>query len=187
MSPRCSGMSMRSRFLGRDRDDPPKNDPTWIREDARHHGGLLFYGPSERDRPIPRTASCLWNRVVDAAANDEIRVAIENPFAWPLPVWLASEQIDGVFILGDWLRLDRNVTKIKDGRGPIGPSVGDKKALGRWAERIYWNMLESGLRIPPLAGSGDDAQSTPVGYNRLYVADPLDEYDSKTTNSKHNA
>ncbi len=161
----------------RDRDDPPKNDPSWIREDARHHGGLLFYGPGDQTSDSAENKLPV-ERVIDAAASDEIRVAIENPFAWPLPVWLASEQIDGVFILGDWLRLDHNVTKIKDGRSPIGPSVGDKQALGRWAERIYWNMLEAGLRIPPLAGSGDDAQSTPVGYNRLYVADPLDEYEA---------
>ena len=161
---------------GRDRDDPPKNDPSWIREDARHDGGLLFYGPSgeptdtmEKGLPV--------ERVIEAGASEEIRVAIENPFAWPLPVWLATEQIDGIFILGDWLRLDRSVTKIKDGRGPTGPSVGDQQVVGRWAERIYWNMLESGLRIPPLAGSGDDAPSTPVGYNRLYVADPLPEYE----------
>ena len=27
-------------------------------------------------------------------------MAIANPFAWPLPVWLASERIDGFFLLG---------------------------------------------------------------------------------------
>jgi hypothetical protein len=159
----------------RDRDDPPKNDPSWIGEDARHDGGLLFYGPPFADADDGKLPV---ERLVDAARNDQVRVAIENPFAWPLPVWLASGQIDGVFILGDWLRLDRKIMSVKDGRGPEGPSLGDEKGVGRWAERIYWNMLEAGLRIPPLAGSGDQGRTTPVGYNRLYVADPLDDYQS---------
>ena len=31
----------------------------------------------------------------------------------------------------------------------------DGRTLGRWAEKIYWNILEAGFRIPPLAGTGD--------------------------------
>jgi hypothetical protein len=85
-------------------------------------------------------------------------------------VWLASEQVDGVFILGDGLRLDRKVLTVGDGRAPSGPSIGDPRSVGRWAEQIYWQMLEAGLRIPPLAGCGDQGRTTPVGYNRLYVA-----------------
>jgi hypothetical protein len=99
------------------------------------------------------------------------RVAVENPFAWALPVWLASERIDGFFLLGDWLRLDRRQLSVRDGREPPGASLGDGKSVGRFAERIYWNLLEAGLRIPPLAGSGSDSGRSPVGYNRLYVAE----------------
>jgi hypothetical protein len=158
---------------GRDKDHPPENEPSWIAEDARHHGGLLFYGPPLHETDESRLPV---ERLVDAARDDEVRVAIENPFAWPLPVWLASGQIDGLFLLGDWLRLDRKVMKVSEGRSPEGPTMGDGRGVGRWAERIYWNLLEAGLRIPPLAGGGDQSGSTPVGYNRLYVADPLEDY-----------
>ena len=107
---------------------------------------------------------------------DEVKIAIENPFAWQVPVWLASGQVDGFFILGDWLRLDRKVLTIADGRGPQGVSLGGDQALGRWAEKIYWNLLDAGFRIPPLAGSGDRGRQTPVGYNRLYVGKPSQRY-----------
>jgi hypothetical protein len=50
--------------------------------------------------------------------------------------------------------------------------------VGRWAERIYRNVLEAGLHIPPLAGSGDDCGDTPVGYNRLYVSQSSTRNDS---------
>lgn len=98
------------------------------------------------------------------------QIAVENPFAWPLPVWLASERVDGIFVMSDWLRLDRQVKTVPQSRPPIGPSMGDGRTLGRWAERIYWHLLEAGFRMPPLAGTGDQCGKTPVGYNRLYVA-----------------
>lgn len=172
---------------GRDTSDPILHEPVWIREDPFAVDGLILYGmdkgnSDEADTPrnnikLPIEWLVASDRVEGA------RVAIENPFAWPLPVWLASERVDGIFILGDWLRLDRKVPSVRDGRGPQGATVSDGKVVGRWAERIYWNMLEAGLRIPPLAGSGDDSGKTPIGYNRLYVAalgqsaassDPLD-------------
>lgn len=160
---------------GRDRDDTIEHEPLWIGEELQHHSGLVFYGaiPLQTDQGQLPVESLVAATRED---EDEVRVAIENPFAWQLPVWLASGQIDGFFLLGDWLRLDRKVMKVPDGRGPEGPTLGDERTVGRWAERIYWNLLEAGLRIPPLAGSGDEGRTTPVGYNRLYVADPLEDY-----------
>ncbi|WP_372723925.1 hypothetical protein, partial [Novipirellula sp.] len=199
-------------IAGRDRDDPPANDPSWIREDAVHDRGLLFYGfPVELEEPVElektaelteanvpektagrpssklpvvaRLAAIPKNDPTDIEHKDanngggtDFRVAIENPFAWPLPVWLASQRVDGFFILGDWLRLDRKIINPADGREPDGPRTEHPTELGRWAERIYSNLLEAGFRIPPLAGSGSDAPTTPVGYNRLYVAAPLETY-----------
>ncbi|QDT11644.1 hypothetical protein [Stieleria marina] len=110
------------------------------------------------------------NVVAAKNASTETRVAIENPFAWPLPVWLASERVDGIFVIGDWLRLDRKVLSVKTGRKPPGGGLGGGQAVGRWAEEIYRHCLDAGLRLPPLAGGGTDSAKTPVGYNRLYVA-----------------
>ncbi len=46
-------------------------------------------------------------------------------------------------------------------RGPRGP--------GRLVENLYWQVLETGLRIPPSAGSAVGRSSSPLGYNRVYV------------------
>ena len=40
---------------------------------------------------------------------------------------------------------------------------------GRWSERIYYHLLNCGLRIPPTAGSGSGVAPNPLGYNRVYV------------------
>ena len=152
----------------RDRDDPILHEPTWIREDTVHHEGLVLYGQSTVD------ASRLPSELLAAADPDssEVRIAIENPFAWPLPVWLASGRVDGFFVLGDWLQLDRQFKSVGDGRGPDHDARNNPLAMGSWAYRIYTNMLEAGLRIPPLAGSGNMGTKTPIGYNRLYVTQP---------------
>lgn len=157
----------------RKQGDEISNDPAWVRSDVAHDRGLLFYGASDETE---NSTSLAVQRLLEVKQQPDTKVAIENPFAWPLPVWLASERVDGYFLLGDWVRLDRKVLKVRDGRAPEGPSLSDEQALGRYAEKIYWQMLETGLRIPPLAGTGDAAANTPVGYNRLYVADQLDDY-----------
>jgi len=179
---------------GRRDDDPPENDPSWINENVTHHGGLLFYAPRTQIQTAPDAAAATEpaiaenaefelpvERLVAWGARDEVRVAIENPFAWQVPVWLASGKVDGFFLLGDWLRLDRRVLSVSDGRRPNDLQIGGNQALGRSVEKIYWNLLDAGFKIPPLAGTGDQARQTPVGYNRLYVAKPERRYGNGPT------
>lgn len=116
-----------------------------------------------------------------AGIEETTRVAIENPFAWPVPVFLASDRIDGFFVLGDWLRLDKTLTQPDEGRATSQSSPRDPISLGREAEQIYWETLDAGFRLAPMAGTGDAAIDHPVGYNRLYVADPPNEYASHRT------
>jgi hypothetical protein len=162
---------------GRTEEDPIPGEPFWIREDAHHTGGLVVYGDVDESslhapNHSPGHSALPAEVLVQASRNDQLRIAIENPFAWPVPVWLASGQVDGIFVLGDWLRLDRTISRLPDSREIEGLNLGGGTALGRWAERIYWNLLDAGFRIAPLAGSGDQPGKSPVGYNRLYVALP---------------
>ncbi|MGB1708067.1 MAG: hypothetical protein ACPHF4_09605 [Rubripirellula sp.] len=176
-------------IAGRAADEPPENDPSWINETATHHGGLIFYrqeAVNVTDKQVEEgegsEASSVTipplpvERIVQLGQQDEVKIAIENPFAWQLPVWLASGQVDGFFLLGDWLRLDKQVLSVSDGRGPVGATTRGNQTIGRWAEKIYWNLLDAGFRIPPLAGTGDQGRQTPVGYNRLYVGKPPGDY-----------
>ena len=156
-------------IAGRSKEDTIQFHPSWARHDVRVQDGLAFYG---LDNPQSPTASDQLpiQRMLAVDSIESAKIAIENPFAWELPVWLASGRIDGIFLMGDWLRLDRQIKAPLDGRPAVGPSTGDARSLGRWAEKIYWNLLEAGFRLPPLSGTGDRCGKTPVGYNRLYVA-----------------
>lgn len=156
----------------RDRDDKIEHDPIWIRTDATHDRGLVYYGLQESTAEAVEDASHCFAALVAAGkteSNPDCRIAIENPFAWELPVWLASGKIDGMFVLGDWLRLDKQVLSVGNGRSIDSFSLGEPTQVGRYAERIYRHALDAGIALAPLAGGGDQSARTPIGYNRLYV------------------
>ena len=44
-----------------------------------------------------------------------------------------------------------------------------RKGNGYWSQEIYYQILNSGLRIPPTAGSASGVLPNPVGYNRVYA------------------
>jgi hypothetical protein len=160
--------------------DTIDDQPRWIRTDATVHDGLVIYNADASTESANDTAGkpLPVESLLIAASDPQCRIAIENPFAWPLPVWLATDRIDGVFVLGDWLRLDRKVVRVRDGRPVQNLIRGHEQAVGQWAETIYHQMLEAGLHVPPLAGSGDDCGKTPVGYNRVYAHQQSEQNES---------
>ncbi|WP_246112880.1 CehA/McbA family metallohydrolase domain-containing protein [Allorhodopirellula solitaria] len=184
-------------------EEPPLSDPLWIGNDVNALGGLAFYGsaatgpdalatgsesedPSETDSDLAalQLLARLASQRRDSSAHPLVqgKVAVENPFAWPLPVYLASDQVDGYFVLGDWLRLDRPITQTKSGRPYSTSNHRTAISLGREAEQIGWELLDAGFRMAPLAGSGDERGLHPVGYNRLYVAG--ESIDSSSSSSQ---
>lgn len=134
-------------------------------------GDLIHYsfGQSVRDASLMTDDFTLASLTHLVTKSDTDKIAIENPFAWALPIYLASQKIDGMFVLGDWLRLDAAVLKPTQGRPSPAEPPRDGRSLGREAEQVYWEMLSAGLTIAPLAGTGRQATEHPIGYNRLYV------------------
>lgn len=103
--------------------------------------------------------------------------------AWDLPILVATGRVDSVNLLNSQLRRDRVVPN---------PAVRpfDKKLYlpttgpAEYAEQIYFQLLNCGLKIAPSAGSGSGtgavlggnpgptAIANPIGYNRVYVQVP---------------
>ncbi|MCA9136392.1 MAG: hypothetical protein KDB00_06530 [Planctomycetales bacterium] len=156
----------------RDADEKIDFDPSWIRTDVLHDRGLVYYGLDQPTAEIVQASEHAISALVSAKSSPDspaCRIGIENPFAWELPVLLASGKVDGLFVLGDWLRLDKRVLSVRDGRMLPSFSLGEPTQLGRYAERIYRHALDAGINVVPLAGGGDQSAKTPIGYNRLYV------------------
>jgi len=91
------------------------------------------------------------------------------PFAWKLPLWVANGELDAVQIIHRHALADDVVDNEGDGRPRDKTFFPGKTGNGRWSETIYHHLLNCGLRIPPVAGSGSGANDNPVGTNRVYV------------------
>lgn len=136
--------------------------------DARPHSGLtLHHWTPGREVPEWVPSSKL---LVMAKEKPDTFAEIQRLWARDVPIWLASGKVDGVQLLSEHLTIEgpgaTRVTTPPDMdeamfKGPRGP--------GRMVEAIYWKLLETGLRIPPTAGSGFGRTPSPLGYNRVYA------------------
>ena len=146
--------------------------------DDRIGGPVRWFG-------LPSTASTLGDareplsaRVRRIAGSNEAstgaHIDVADAAAWDLPLLAATGRIDSIGLLSSQLRRDRVVPSAKvrpfDPKSHL-PTTG----TAEFAQEIYFQLLNCGLRIAPSAGSGSGAGSgpsavgNPVGYNRLYV------------------
>lgn len=96
-------------------------------------------------------------------------VALLDPFAWDLPLLVANDAIDSLVVLPASLRL------YGDAKKAAGRTVDDDRfrgqhGVGRYAQEIYFHLLNCGLRVAPAAASDSGKCDNPPGYNRVYVA-----------------
>ena len=96
-------------------------------------------------------------------------VVARTPFAWDLPVWLASGELDAIELIHHHALRDGVVDNEDDGRPRDKTFFPGRNGNGRWSETVYYHVLNCGLRIPPAAGSGSGTNDSPVGTNRVYV------------------
>lgn len=141
-------------------------------EDERGGGALLYFNRSEplaitgSQREYPSPVTFLRQA---REGQPGIHVDIEKPFWWDTPTWVATGLCDTVGVCHNHLHRDG----VMDGEAWGKPR--DKKLFpgvegnGRWTQAIYFRLLNSGLRIPPSAGSASGVLPNPVGYNRVYV------------------
>ncbi len=99
----------------------------------------------------------------------DVHVDIEKPFGWDLPVWIASGMIDSIGLCNQHMQRERMLSDEAGGRPRDRLSFPEPHGNGRWSEYIYYTLLESGIRLPPSAGSGSGIGPNPPGYNRVYV------------------
>jgi hypothetical protein len=101
------------------------------------------------------------------------RIIARAPYAWEMPLWLASGKLDAIQLIHYGVASPRvrngDVDNEQGGR-PRDPILfPGRSGNGRWSEAVYYHVLNCGLRIPPAAGSGSGTNDNPVGTNRVYV------------------
>ncbi len=150
-------------------------------EDEREGGALLFHrmqmpidiNKSTREVPSPMV-------YVEQARKQShgVWIDIEKPFWWDVPVWLASGKMQSIGVANNHMCRSQMLPTEAWGRRRdikrLPPPLGN----GFWTQEIYYHILNTGIRIPPSAGSASGVLGNPLGYNRVYVH--LDDAFSET-------
>ncbi|MEO1524085.1 MAG: CehA/McbA family metallohydrolase [Planctomycetota bacterium] len=141
-------------------------------EDEREGGALLYFGlgrpldirSESKEVPSPM-------RFVNQARamNSKVWIDIEKPFWWDVPTWIASGQMNSIGIANNHMCRDQVLASEAWGRPRDEKRLTGLKGNGYWTQEIYYHLLETGIRLPPSAGSASGVLPNPVGYNRVYV------------------
>ena len=141
-------------------------------EDEREGGALLYFG---LDRPLDLAGS---KREVPSPMlfveearqrNKNVWIDIEKPFWWDVPVWLASGRMQSIGLANNHMCRSTMYADEAWGKPRDTKRLPNPRGNGFWTQQIYYHLLNSGLRIPPSAGSASGVLPNPVGYNRVYV------------------
>jgi len=140
-------------------------------EDERGGGALLYFGLRE---PLPITGAEREfppsTRFLQAAKQHPgAWVEIEKPFWWDTPIWLATGSPDAVGLAHNHLQRGGMLDNEAWGRARDRQLYPSAWGNGLWTQDIYYHILNSGLRLPPSAGSASGVLANPVGYNRVWV------------------
>ncbi len=141
-------------------------------EDEREGGALLFFGLKKqldlsvqsREFPSP------MQFVVQATQqNQRVWIDVEKPFWWDMPTWLACGNVNSIGIANNHMNRSGMLANEAWGRPRDSKRLPAPNGNGLWSQEIYYHLLNSGIRIPPSAGSASGVLPNPVGYNRVYV------------------
>ena len=140
-------------------------------EDERGGGALLYFNLSQplniagaaREYPSP------MKFLAEARQHAGVWVDIEKPFWQDVPVWLASGKVDSIGIVHNHMHRGGVMANEAWGRARDKQRFPGPQGNGFWTQEIYYHLLNSGLRLPPSAGSASGVLPNPVGYDRVYV------------------
>jgi hypothetical protein len=162
-----------------------KDSEIWVDRhsyiDNRDGSGLAIHHwlpPAAVPKSLPSTRLIVMAKssaASDARSVDALESHVEVTRLWErdVPIWLASQNVDSIQVLGPHLTMDG--TKYDRVRATLDPDPGrftGGRGPGRLVENLYWKVLDAGFRIPPSAGSGFGRKESPLGYNRVYVFAP---------------
>src|SRR4051812_14161507 len=140
-------------------------------EDERAGGALLYFN---LERPLNITDARYefptpMKFLAEARTHPNIWVDIEKPFWYDAPIWIASGQVDSIGIAHNHLYRTGVYPGEAWGRARDTNRLSSVRGNGFWTQEIYYHILNTGIRIPPSAGSASGVLPNPLGYNRAYV------------------
>lgn len=122
--------------------------------------------------------------LITARANGWVVVA--SPTSWELPIWIAHDLVDALLVIDGLAESKSDKAKKPPGRRSDLQRFTGARGIGRWREAIHHQLLEAGIYLPAVAGSGSGLNDRPLGTSRVYFhadeSTPYDEHETVTPN-----
>ena len=148
-------------------------------EDERNGGAFMYFNLS---RPVDITRAkkeypCPIYFIEQALQQPNAWIDIEKPFWWDVPVALAHGYGDSIGLANNHCWRSQMLDNEAWGKPRDRTKYASPHGNGLWSQEIYYHILNTGIRIPPSAGSASGVLTNPVGYNRVYVYTGSDKLD----------
>ena len=144
---------------------------TRVGEDERYDATLMFFGMPE-DIEIPEATWSSPPSVYFAKEFGKIKdvwVHLDHMFWWQTPAILASGELNSIEVLNNnFVHGGVNNTEAWGKPRDMDKYPG-MYGNAEYQQDVYFKILNSGLRIPPAAGSAACVGGGPFGYNRVYA------------------
>lgn len=140
-------------------------------EDERDGGALLYHNMPEifditaGTKHYPSSMQYL----IPIRKIPSVHIDIEKPFWWDTPLWIASGMVDSIGLLNNHMQRSKMLPNEAWGKKRDAQRFPGNHGNGKWSQEIYYQILNTGHRIAPSAGSASGVLDNPVGYNRVYV------------------
>jgi hypothetical protein len=140
-------------------------------EDERGGGALLYFNLDaplaiqDSKREFPASSTYL----AQASKKPGVWVDVEKPFWWDVPIWISRGVVDSIGLANNHMCRSSMYESEAWGKPRDAVRLPAPRGNGYWTQEIYYDLLNSGIRIPPSAGSASGVLPNPVGYNRVYV------------------
>jgi len=103
-----------------------------------------------------------------SSASGGMHLFLSRVSHWDLPIWVALAPVHSVGLLHD--RVFAGQAEARTADYPHDAVLyPEPEGTARWAQQIYFQLLETGLRIAPTAATGFNSAGQPLGTNRVYV------------------
>lgn len=157
---------------------PGTTEQPWVEDgsflDGRPGSGLALHHwvpPAEVPADVPSSRLLVMAKQATPRAQAlPVHVEITRLWARDTPIWLASNQVDSIQLLGEHLVAEGPTPEFQPVVDPQPGRFRGALRPGRLTEYLYWQVLEAGLRIPPTAGSHCGKNKSPLGYNRVVAS-----------------
>jgi len=140
-------------------------------EDERQGGAFMYFNV---DSPLDITSAqpeypCPLQFIEEALKQPSAWIDIEKPFWWDVPVALAHGYGNSIGLANNHCNHAGMLDSEAWGKPRDRQEFPSPHGNGLWTQQIYYHILNTGIRIPPSAGSASGVLPNPVGYNRVYV------------------